>query len=157
MFPAPDPSLEDHALEDITRLTLTRFDKALKQRADEYDNATQIFYPNIPYPPLPATLPLANYTGTYFHPAYRNLTIYVKDDILHADRLDASWQIAVDFKHVSGDYFMAFADSVNAPGFIFKGALPAEFKVGSDGVSKSFGIALEGEMGLDARIWFERI
>ena len=73
----------------------------------------------------------------------------MKDDILHADRLDASWQIVVDFKHVSGDYFMAFADSVNAPGFIFKG--------GSDGVSKSIGIALEGEMGLDARIWFERI
>ncbi|KAG4418237.1 hypothetical protein IFR04_008595 [Cadophora malorum] len=134
-----------------------KFDKALKQRADEYDNATKIFYPNTPSPPLPATLPLANYTGTYFHPAYRNLTIYMKDDILHADRLDASWQIVVDFKHVSGDYFMAFADSVNAPGFIFKGALPAEFKVGSDGVSKSIGIALEGEMGLDARIWFERI
>jgi hypothetical protein len=35
--------------------------------------------------------------------------------------------------------------------------LRAEFKVSSDGISRSFGLAAEPAIGKDGRIWFERI
>jgi hypothetical protein len=66
-------------------------------------------------------------------------------------------KIEANFEHISGDYFMAYADSTVAPGLIFKEAAPAEFKVASDGISKYFGLAAEPEMGKGGRIWFERI
>lgn len=44
------------------------------------------FYPDLPTPRLPLTLPLSKYTGTYFHPAYQNITIFLKDGALLAHR-----------------------------------------------------------------------
>jgi len=68
-----------------------------------------------------------------------------------------TWKLDVKFEHVSGDYFMAYADSTESPGQVFKTASPAEFKVASDGIAKYFGLAAEPEMGVDGRIWFERV
>lgn len=68
-----------------------------------------------------------------------------------------SWKLAIDLKHVTGDYFMAYVDSTTAPGLIFKEKVAAEFKVGVDGKAERFGIAVEEEMGVDGRMWFERI
>jgi hypothetical protein len=100
---------------------------------------------------------LRSYTGTYFNPGYNNITIVLKDDALYANRQDATLKLEANFEHISGDYFMAYADSTEAPGLMFKEAAPAEFKVTSDGISKYFGLAAEPEMGKDGRIWFERI
>jgi hypothetical protein len=66
-------------------------------------------------------------------------------------------KVKLDLEHVSGDYFMAYIDSTLAPGLAFQEAAPAEFVVGSDGVSKSFGIAAQPEMRIGARIQFTRI
>jgi hypothetical protein len=52
---------------------------------------------------------------------------------------------------------MAYVDSSTAPGLIFKAAVPAGFKIGSDGAPKAFGIAAEEKMGKDGRIWFDKI
>ncbi|KAH9208370.1 putative penicillin-binding protein [Leptodontidium sp. 2 PMI_412] len=135
-----------------------KFKRALKAKSSEYSNSIKTFYPKLPSPTLPPTLPLSNYSGTYFHSAYRNFTIYEKEDgVLHADRQDVSWKLAVDFEHVSGDYFMALVDSTVAPGFVFKQAAAAEFRVGSDGVARSLGMAVEPEMGVEGRVWFERV
>jgi hypothetical protein len=49
---------------------------------------TPSFYPDLPSPRLPPTLPLANYTGTYHHPGYQNITIFLKDGALAANRTD---------------------------------------------------------------------
>ena len=125
---------------------------------ETYNNALWKFYPfeSRPNPPLTPTLPLQNYTGTYRHPAYQNITIFLEDNDLHANREDAVWKVRLDIEHVTGDYFMAYIDSITAPGLVFKAAVPAEFRIGSDGVSKSFGIAAEVEMN-GKKIWFERI
>jgi hypothetical protein len=80
----------------------------------------------------------------------------LKDDQLFINRSDHSWKIAVDLEHISGDHFMFYADSLTAPGLIFKDAGPAEFKVGGDGISKAFGMLAEPSMGLE-KIWFDRI
>ena len=76
---------------------------------------------------------------------------------MHINRQDATLKVKLDLEHVSGDYFMAYIDSTLAPGLVFKEATPAEFVVGGDGVSKSFGIAPQPEMAEVARIHFTRI
>ncbi|KAJ5047542.1 uncharacterized protein L3040_003365 [Drepanopeziza brunnea f. sp. 'multigermtubi'] len=134
-----------------------KFRKQMQSGKEQYDNRTAQYYPKIPSPPLPPTLPLEDYAGTYFQPAYRNVTIYKEQGVLKAHRDDVSWKLMFDLEHISGDYFMAHIDSTTAPGLIFRQAVAAEFKVGSDGVANGFGIAIEPEMGLEGRIWFERV
>lgn len=85
------------------------------------------------------------------------MTLSLKDDRLFINRSDHAWKIGLDLEHISGDHFMAYADSLTAPGLVFREAVPAEFKVGGDGVSSSFGIMVEPRMGMDSRIWFDRI
>ncbi|KAI9051163.1 hypothetical protein LZ554_005265 [Drepanopeziza brunnea f. sp. 'monogermtubi'] len=134
-----------------------KFRKQMQSGREQYDNRTAQYYPEIPSPPLPLTLPLEDYAGTYFQPAYRNVTIYEERGVLKAHRDDVSWKLMFDLEHVSGDYLMAHIDSTTAPGLISRQAVAAEFKVGSDGVASGFGIAIEPEMGLEGRIWFERV
>ena len=72
-------------------------------------------------------------------------------------RTDAVLKLKFKLEHISGDYFMAYGDSPEAPGTEFKVAAAAEFKVNSEGISKSFGLAAEPQMGPHGRIWFERV
>ncbi|KAM3071256.1 hypothetical protein ACMFMF_007729 [Clarireedia jacksonii] len=131
-------------------------EKNLQLQKCAYKNAVSRHYPNIPKPALPASLPIANYTGTYFHPAYRNATITFSNDVLKIDRSEQQlWKIAGEIKHISGDFFMAYVDSTMAPKSAFMGALPAEFRVDENGIAKSFGILVEGAM--KEKIWFERV
>jgi hypothetical protein len=81
----------------------------------------------------------------------------LKYDHLFANRSDHSWKVGVELQHVSGDNFIAYIDSLTAPGLIFREAAPAVFRVGADGISNSFGILAEPEMGMDSRIWFDRL
>jgi hypothetical protein len=129
------------------------------RRAEEaYRTASKTYYPTVPSPPLAPSLPLLNYTGTYYHPAYHHMTLSLKDDHhLYINRSDAYWKIAIDLEHVSGDNFIAYMGSTVSPGVFFQRAVPAEFKIGSNGVSKAFGIFAEPEMGAQSRIWFERV
>ncbi|KAE9377060.1 putative penicillin-binding protein [Stipitochalara longipes BDJ] len=129
----------------------------LQEFNEEYENTWKKVYPHLPDPPLPTILPLQNYTGTYFHPAYNNITLEIKNGTLYANRLDATLKLEFNLDHISGDYFIAYADSTEAPGTAFRAAVPAEFKVSADGISKAFGLAAEPEMGPNGRIWFERI
>lgn len=68
-----------------------------------------------------------------------------------------AWKQRLEFKHVSGDYFIVYTDSTTAPGSVHQDVMPAEFRVGGDGVVKNLGIAFESEMGKEGRIWFERV
>jgi hypothetical protein len=124
---------------------------------ERYRNASKTFYPAVPDPPIPASIPLLNYTGTYYNLGYHNVTLSLKNEKLFVNRSDHVWNVGVDLEHISGDHFMAYVDSLTAPGLIFKEAVPAEFKVGGDGISNSFGIMAEVGMGPDSRIWFDRV
>lgn len=52
------------------------------------------FYPDLPNPTLAPTLPLLNYAGTYHHPGYQNITIFLKDGALAANRTDTTVRAA---------------------------------------------------------------
>ncbi|KAH8598835.1 putative penicillin-binding protein [Bisporella sp. PMI_857] len=139
----------------------SRYDFGKSQRdgfklaEDRYNNAINISFPSLPDPPLPLPVPLLNYTGTYFHPAFRNVTLVLKDDALFINRTDAAWRVTIQLEHVSGNYFMAYVSrGIDLP--IYKQALPAEFEVGSDGVVRKLGVAEESAMRGE-KIWFNRV
>ncbi|RDW94512.1 hypothetical protein BP5796_00275 [Coleophoma crateriformis] len=132
--------------------------KSVQASIEDYNNATSIYYPHLPSPKLPLTLPIAAYTGTYHNAGYQNMTVTLTSEgSLHIDRTNATWKMLVDLEHVSGDYFIARLDSSVAPGSLFKEAVAAEFRIGSDGVPVEFGLAAEPMMGKEGRIWFKRI
>jgi hypothetical protein len=125
------------------------------------DNAKSILFPNIPSTPLPLSLPLESYTGTYSHPAYKNMTITLPPSSsspsrLHIDRKDVTWKTFMDLEHVSGEHFLAWTDSLTAPKGIFKSAMAAEFRLGVDGTVVEFGARMEEAMG-EEKIWFKRV
>ena len=149
------------------------FCRAKKEEAVLQDYLTKLpslIYPNVPSPPLPLSLPLDNYTGTYEHPAYSRLTLYRNCSFATAsaagcdaplecliERGDVI-QIAIVFKHVSSDYFLAYAKNpihTNKTGEL--GAVEARFELDAGGLVKKLGVDLRGE-GLGTElVWYNRV
>lgn len=133
--------------------------KTLRDLRDKNRNAVNYFYPALPSPRLPATLPISSYVGTYSHPAYRTLKIYfdTSKKILRADRKFTTWPEELTFEHVSGYYFLMSSVQDADFGSLAPTIRPAEFVVGPNGQPSKIGVGYEEEMGRDARIWFERV
>ncbi|KAG0652787.1 hypothetical protein D0Z07_0667 [Hyphodiscus hymeniophilus] len=138
-------------------------------------NAVQILYPHLPSRPLPLSLPLSSYAGTYRHPAYQTLTIYVsspdtssnpastfnaseeqRKSILKADRTQTTWIQMLTFEHVSGEFFVARAKGEADFAALFDDVYPVEFRNGVDGKVKEVGVGWEESMG-NEKIWFRRV
>lgn len=124
---------------------------------DKALHAREYLYPSIPSPPLPTTLPLADYVGRYTHPVYPAFTISLSSEpepqlVAHATDLV---ETKLTLSHVSRDFFTAelrvfrFARDVSAVGRV-------EFQVDAKGMPK-FGAELDfaSDDG-GAMIWFER-
>ncbi|KAK9771568.1 putative Beta-lactamase/transpeptidase-like protein [Seiridium cardinale] len=136
----------------------SQFEKALDNTMKKYDTAVQDLYPNRSDPPLSRALPLKEYTGTYFHPAYRNITIEYSDaaEQLRAVREDFAWKMVFDFVHVSGEYWIIYIDMKESPNLLNGQLGKAEFEIGSNG--KVSGLVAEFlEDGSEGIITFERI
>ena len=73
------------------------------------------------------------------------------------DRTNQTWKQEIRLQHVSGDFFMAWADSTTAPGTpVLQKAMAAEFRIGPEGRPVAFGIGIEEAMK-EEKIWFMRI
>ncbi|KAI9826733.1 MAG: hypothetical protein M1819_007278 [Sarea resinae] len=124
---------------------------------DRARHAPEIFYPSLPEPRIPLSAPLASYAGTYFHPGYLSMTIYLdaSKSTLRADRTDMTWQERLGFKHISGEYFVVASQHEGDFGALFPDAYPAEFRIGKDGRPEALGIGWVKEMG-EEKIWLTR-
>lgn len=136
--------------------------RMIDRQKSKTKNAITSFYPSLPSPRLPPTLPLSAYAGTYKHPGYQSLTITFSSSsdsqTLHADRSFTTWsEPHLTFSHVSGDYFIIRSEHKGDFGAFVPSMYPAEFVVGVDGTAQKLGIGYEEEMGKDGRIWFERV
>ncbi|KAI9720465.1 MAG: hypothetical protein M1812_002971 [Candelaria pacifica] len=119
--------------------------------------AKERLYPSIPDPPLPHSLSLEKYQGTYSHPAYQNYTVVLAasldpklpfqlTSVVTQDERMFSHSLTLE--HISGDNFLAW---VNRPGVAGNEgsedallvALRVEFEVGVDGKVKTFGVHVE--------------
>ncbi|RYP82795.1 hypothetical protein DL770_005505 [Monosporascus sp. CRB-9-2] len=127
------------------------------------DGAVDRLYPGRADPPLPRALPLGEYAGTYFHAAYRNISIEVIDNSdgidgkreLKAAREDFVWKMSFEFEHVSGEFWVIYAEPRGSGG-VRTQLGKAEFKIGSTGKVE----ALKAEFfqdGSEGVVLFEKI
>ncbi|KAH8666343.1 putative penicillin-binding protein [Xylariales sp. PMI_506] len=132
------------------------WDNALKKRLQttlsKFDDAAEKLYPERPNPPIPSSLHLEAYTGTYSHPAYQNITLEVTPtgDKLRAMREDMVWQVMYDFEHVTGEFWVVYIQFVHSPGSLQGQLAKAEFRIGVDGTVEAVEIEFmeEGTEGL---------
>ena len=144
---------------------ISQYDAYMQGKYNKYMNAREIFFPDAPKPGLPHALPLEEYSGTYFHPGYRNITFVVTDPadylpiaestkkVLHGSN-QHEWNVIFDLEHVSGEHFVAFANSeMGSP--MLQEVTTAEFVVGPDGKVSRLGVVIEP--ALAENIWFDKI
>lgn len=134
------------------------------------DSAVDSLYPDIADPPLPRALPLREYTGTYSHPAYQNITVELASPRqsgtnpkhgqtkieLQAVRSDVVWQMTFDFAHVSGEFWLIYIDMLKTPNGLMSQHAKAEFRVGPGGEATQLVIEFMEE-GSEGTIVFERV
>ncbi|KAK8084619.1 hypothetical protein PG997_005890 [Apiospora hydei] len=118
--------------------------KSIQDILSSYDSAVDRLYPERTEQPLPPALPLQKYAGTYYHPAYQNLTVQVDEATssgsrqssepqLKGTRPNAVWDVSYEFEHVSGEFWAIFMDMTKSPNWLSGQVAKAEFRLGPDG------------------------
>jgi hypothetical protein len=115
----------------------SRYDEVTSKLANAIDHV----YPNRPKPGVESALPPESFTGTYFNPGYLYMILEVADPketksgkaVLTSKRTKATWSMACEFVHVTGEYWIMYMDLINAPFSIFREYAPVRFVLGSDG------------------------
>lgn len=120
-----------------------RFRRSAEARVARLNGTLDRLYPDRAQPPQPPSLPLADYTGTYHHPAYQNMTIELVDSndykesnyevTFTAERRDHTWPTLCEFVHVSGEHWLLYTDMLYERSGNFKSYGRAWFDVGADG------------------------
>ncbi|SLM36178.1 Peptidase S12, Pab87-related, C-terminal [Lasallia pustulata] len=143
-----------------------KFRNRITSRRSLASSAHHILYPHTPTPPLPHSLPLSAYTGTYHHPSYQSLTLTLANltlpscntssTYLFANMTDHMWDFTLRLEHVSGEFFVAMVWAQDLDAFDVETPAKAEFRVGEGGEVRWVGVALEEAMG-EEKIWWERV
>ncbi|KAH8891646.1 beta-lactamase/transpeptidase-like protein [Thozetella sp. PMI_491] len=121
--------------------------KTIDQMYGKFETAKDTLYPDRPETPIAPALPLEAYAGTYYHPAYRNTTIYVggpkpariADSKLGVDRADAVWRMTGELQHISGEYWILYSYFTTVPVSPISSS-PVQFHIGADGKVASLDI-----------------
>ncbi|KAK7752219.1 hypothetical protein SLS62_005753 [Diatrype stigma] len=141
------------------------FNKSIEQMLSAGDTALDELYPERADPPLPRALPIDDYLGTYYHPAYQHIRLVrnqsngTGDDAgrreLKAVRDDFVWKMTFEFEHVSGEFWLVYVIPRGSGGIGTQFA-KAEFRVRATGKVEALEIEFfeEGSEGL---IVFEKI
>lgn len=114
--------------------------------------ARQEVFPDLPDPPIPHSLPLDNYAGTYRHPANSWITLVFANGQLTADVSQGTLPSQLSFSHASGEFFVAESTVLN---LVSLRPFAVEFHIDSTGTATKIGMLLEPAMKGE-KIWFER-
>ncbi|KAI1870054.1 hypothetical protein JX265_006224 [Neoarthrinium moseri] len=154
--------VEQSDREDIEKSTTDRINFALVA----WQASRQTFFPSIPDPPVPRSLPVEKYVGRYWNDGFREMELKLappRNDTPVRNRtepvLRADWQrwlnMTLELEWISGEQHLAWGNTEvwSLLGF----AVPAEFKIGDDGEVKSVGIFLEPALiPQGTMIWFDK-
>lgn len=101
-----------------------------------YDKAMDNLFPNRPNPPIPSPVSVKDLAGRYYDPGYKTIELRAADkqgeEVLVAEREDASWTIHMRLHHVSGAWWIMYALEMGSPN-LFRETEQVEFKIGHDG------------------------
>ena len=116
------------------------------------DTSKQRLFPWLPDPPIPHTLPLSKYAGTYKHLTQTTITFNADSKYLSADLRDRVIPCELCLDHASGESFIG---RIHREGLNLMPPFSVEFCLDSGGVVKRIGLCLEPDMKGE-NIWFER-
>lgn len=123
-----------------------------------------MLYPKRPSPSLPPTQNIAALVGKYCDPGYGTFDLReavdpdnVDSTVLICSRKDKIMDLDVLLRHVSGDYWVLYLSSPDAP-LEMGAAVAAEFKFGADGKASGLEVIWDqAEPGLkEVRILFNK-
>ena len=114
-------------------------------------NAKVDLYPQLPETPIPPTLPLSCYAGSYRHDGYGVLVVEYKNGALQVDATDRTWRLELSFKHVSGEFFVIEYLDIDT---LYKDIKKAQFRLDVEGTVRELGINFVDE--LEDEICFRR-
>lgn len=153
-------------------LTYLRFEEEEALEAHNLATCSERIYPDLPHPPIPASVPLANHTGQFRHLAYGDMFVSLEcnDTAASADfsagaeagscRLRMSREhperVAGYLEHKTGDFWLTFGFDEDVPEFI-QACFRVQFRVDSSGIVTHIAVDMrqEGEDG--PLVWFERV
>lgn len=152
-----------HGLED-------ELSDKLERSVDHLAIARKTIYPHIPSPPLPPSLQLCRYAGTYIWPGGRTLeltlaspraTTPVQNGVTQVLRAEytALGDNVLEIEHVSGDFFLCWED-LAMPAAAAREARRVQFTLGEEGSVEKMGInfAPATETGNDFKMtWFDKM
>ncbi|KAJ5195402.1 uncharacterized protein N7498_008840 [Penicillium cinerascens] len=130
--------------------------KGVAKSREQRSTARERLYPSAPWPGRSHSLPLADYAGTYTHPAYPDFIISVKpgEQILQVT-VTGDLNASMSLIHVSGEFFLAEL-------YIFRWridpitTIKAEFHIDAAGRAAKFGAAVDFADMPNTLIWFEK-
>jgi hypothetical protein len=86
----------------------TRRKEVVKGRRKAFVRARERLYPFLPFKPIPLSLLLERYTGSYSHLGYGVMKFVVEGAGLIVDRIEQEIAMEVKLEHVSGEFWLAF-------------------------------------------------
>lgn len=105
----------------------------------------------------PQKMPLSAYTGQYWNPGYRGVTVQVREGRLFIDATDRGFPMELTFYHTSGQtrYVVRLRGGESIGGMVEDGLTSeAQFVFEND---KAVRLGLRLEEGLKEPIWFDRV
>jgi CubicO group peptidase (beta-lactamase class C family) len=150
--PIDDPVLEEKMAEYFAQHEKFK-ERTLKYHPEYMDAIKRKLFPSLADPPVPHTLQLEKYVGTYRHPAGDWVPVVLDEDgNLGIDASQGAIPGYLSLTHASGEFFVAKMKSSNLAAME---PVAAEFYIDVSGIVTKIGLSLEPALKGE-KIWFER-
>lgn len=150
----------------------SHFEEEDALEAHNLATCSERIYPDLPHPPIPASVPLANHTGQFRHVAYGDISVSLEcNDTgpstavaagaeagscrLRMSR-DHPERVAGYLEHKTGDFWLTFGFDEEVPEVI-QACVRVQFQVDSSGIVTHIGVDLRLEGDDGPLVWFERV
>jgi CubicO group peptidase (beta-lactamase class C family) len=140
--------------EEKIAACITRQYKEWNARLDKEDieDAKRRLFGSLLDPPIPRTLPLSKYAGTYKHPSSASIILREYSGSLSAELHDRVIPSDLSIVHASGEMFVG---TLHNRGLHLMPSFAVEFGIDNTGLVAKVGLLLESELKGE-NIWFKR-
>ena len=150
-----------------SKLMTNRMREEAETSQRDFANATNILYPKRPKTPLPPSLQMTEFVGTYHNEGYGWLVIKQEHDtsihgglVLIAERKhdNAAWEFSLRLHHVSADFWTVYLIDTNQPSALLSPFYEGHFTIGASGNVTALSILLfdRVEMVYEGNVLFDR-
>lgn len=162
-------------LRRVARLTCeVRYRREEEVAREALLSCPERVYPEVPSPPIPASVPLSSHTGHYIHPAYGSVFVGLECDekkatlsssaphdddgcgLVLSRGPEAQEQFGTSLEHKTGDFWLGYMFLEETPDVV-QGCFRTEFRVDARGIVTHVGIDLRIEEVGAPLVWFERV